>query len=106
MAAYHLYFVYFKTPQILTRDERNVACVRVLCVILLMFFAFYWIMMHLVIMASGHHWITDIFGSFLIMGGYFSIYRRKFFSKSASQQIEYIPVALEPVDVDLELDEL
>ena len=65
MACYHAYFIFYKYNRIFAKA-------------VFAFFLAYWIMMHIVIMASGHHWIADWFASWIIMSIYFVVYYKKF----------------------------
>merc|ERR1712038_1347527 len=76
MALYHSYFVLYK--------QTNKLIIKIIAIIGFIVFLMYFIMMHIVIMASGHHWIADIFGSWIIMLVYFPIYYNKFDIKNTS----------------------
>lgn len=65
MACYHCYFILY---------DFN----RMLSIVGLSVFIWYWVMMHLVIMASGHHWIADFVASWIIMAAYFAFYCNRF----------------------------
>merc|ERR1712242_679355 len=59
MACYHCYFV---LPALFA-SCCSAECARMLSVAGLCVFAAYWVLMHVVNMASGHHWVADFVAS-------------------------------------------